>query len=63
MALANFVEYEQVCCPFLGFAVEIEPPGGPIAGKRFADAGPITQIIQLDKKDCALYYSSNLLNA
>lgn len=30
MSLANFVEYEQLCCPFEGFAVEIEPHGGPI---------------------------------
>jgi hypothetical protein len=28
--LANFVEYEQLCCPFEGLAVEIEPSGGPI---------------------------------
>lgn len=30
MALANFMEYEQLCCPFEGLAVEIEPYGGPI---------------------------------
>lgn len=30
MSLAKFVEYEQLCCPFEGFAVEIEPHGGPI---------------------------------
>lgn len=30
MSLANFVEYEQLCCPFEGFAVEVEPHGGPI---------------------------------
>lgn len=29
-SLANFVEYEQLCCPFEGLAVEIEPSGGPI---------------------------------
>jgi hypothetical protein len=29
-SLANFVEYEQLCCPFEGLAVEIEPFGGPI---------------------------------
>ena len=29
-SLANFVEYEQLCCPFEGLAVEIEPNGGPI---------------------------------
>jgi hypothetical protein len=28
--LANFVEYEQLCCPFEGFALEIEPYSGPI---------------------------------
>ncbi len=30
MALANFVAYEQLCCPFEGFAIEVEPHGGPI---------------------------------
>lgn len=29
-SLANFIEYEQLCCPFEGLAVEIEPNGGPI---------------------------------
>jgi hypothetical protein len=29
-SLANFIEYEQLCCPFEGLAVEIEPYGGPI---------------------------------
>lgn len=29
-SLANFVEYEQLCCPYEGLAVEIEPSGGPI---------------------------------
>lgn len=29
-SLANFIEYEQLCCPFEGFTVEIEPYGGPI---------------------------------
>jgi hypothetical protein len=29
-SLATFVEYEQLCCPFEGQAVEIEPSGGPI---------------------------------
>lgn len=28
--LATFIEYEQLCCPFEGLAVEIEPFGGPI---------------------------------
>lgn len=29
-SLANYIEYEQLCCPFQGLAVEIEPFGGPI---------------------------------
>lgn len=29
-SLANFIEYEQLCCPFEGLAVEIEPDGGAI---------------------------------
>ncbi|MBE2220644.1 MAG: hypothetical protein IAF02_03840 [Anaerolineae bacterium] len=29
-SLANFIEYEQLCCPFEGLAVEIEASGGPI---------------------------------
>ena len=28
--LANFIEYEQLCCPFEGLAVEVEPYSGPI---------------------------------
>ena len=28
MALAQFVENERLCCPFFGFALEIEPGGG-----------------------------------
>jgi hypothetical protein len=30
LALANFVEHEQLCCSFEGFAIEIEPHAGPI---------------------------------
>ena len=29
-SLANFIEYEQLCCPFEGLAVEVEPFAGPI---------------------------------
>ena len=29
-SLADFIEYEQLCCPFEGLAVEIEPNGGSI---------------------------------
>ncbi|HEX8072081.1 MAG TPA: hypothetical protein VF546_19185 [Pyrinomonadaceae bacterium] len=27
---AEFVSLEQLCCPFLGFALEVEPEGGPV---------------------------------
>ncbi|HEX8281936.1 MAG TPA: hypothetical protein VF588_01055 [Pyrinomonadaceae bacterium] len=26
---AEFISLERLCCPFLGFAVEVEPEGGP----------------------------------
>lgn len=29
-SLADFIEYEQLCCPFEGLAIEIEPNGGSI---------------------------------
>lgn len=38
-ALANFVEYEQLCCPFEGLAVEIEPNGGSIWLRLTGGAG------------------------
>ncbi len=27
---AEFIALERLCCPFLGFALEVEPEGGPI---------------------------------
>jgi hypothetical protein len=27
---AEFVSLERLCCPFLGFALEVEPKGGPV---------------------------------
>lgn len=27
---SEFVSLERLCCPFLGFALEIEPEGGPV---------------------------------
>jgi len=27
---AEFIAHEQLCCPFFGFALEIEPEGGPL---------------------------------
>lgn len=27
---AEFISLERLCCPFLGFALEIEPEGGPV---------------------------------
>lgn len=27
---AQFVSLERLCCPFLGFALELEPEGGPV---------------------------------
>ena len=26
---AEFISLEKLCCPFLGFALEVEPEGGP----------------------------------
>jgi hypothetical protein len=28
--LAEFVSQEKLCCPFFGFALEVEPEGGPV---------------------------------
>ncbi|HEX8149330.1 MAG TPA: hypothetical protein VF591_19260 [Pyrinomonadaceae bacterium] len=28
--LAEFVSLERLCCPFLGFVMEVEPEGGPV---------------------------------
>lgn len=30
MKLAEFVSLEKLCCPFLGFAIEVEPEGGAV---------------------------------
>ncbi len=27
--VAEFIALERLCCPFLGFALEVEPEGGP----------------------------------
>lgn len=27
---AEFISLERLCCPFLGFALEVEPEGGPL---------------------------------
>ena len=27
---AEFISVERLCCPFLGFALEVEPEGGPV---------------------------------
>ena len=27
---AEFISLEKLCCPFLGFAIEVEPEGGPL---------------------------------
>ena len=29
-SLTNFIVLEKLCCPFFGFAVEVEPEGGPV---------------------------------
>jgi arsenate reductase len=28
--LAEFISLEKLCCPFLGFVIEVEPEGGPV---------------------------------
>ncbi len=28
--LAEFISLEKLCCPFLGFVIEVEPEGGPL---------------------------------
>ena len=30
MQIAQFIERESLCCPFLRFALEVEPAGGPL---------------------------------
>lgn len=30
LKVAEFISLERLCCPFLGFALEVEPEGGPI---------------------------------
>jgi hypothetical protein len=30
LALANFVEYERLCCPFYTFNIEVGAGGGPL---------------------------------
>ncbi len=30
LLLAEFVALERLCCPFLGFEIELEPGGGPL---------------------------------
>ena len=30
LELANFVEYERLCCPFFAFGIEVEAGGGPL---------------------------------
>jgi hypothetical protein len=27
---AEFISIEKLCCPFLGFVLEVEPEGGPV---------------------------------
>jgi hypothetical protein len=27
---AEFISLEKLCCPFLGFVIEVEPEGGPL---------------------------------
>ncbi len=31
MNLAEFISLEKLCCPFLGFVIEVEPEGGPVS--------------------------------
>lgn len=28
--VAEFISLEKLCCPFLGFTIEVEPEGGPL---------------------------------
>ena len=30
---AEFIKYERLCCPFLSFALEVEPQGEPFVGR------------------------------
>jgi hypothetical protein len=30
LKLAEFISLEKLCCPFLGFVIEVEPEGGPV---------------------------------
>jgi hypothetical protein len=30
LSAAEFISLERLCCPFLGFVLEVEPEGGPV---------------------------------
>ena len=36
---AEFISPERLCCPFLGFALEVEPEGGPVRGSSSSRRG------------------------
>jgi len=36
---AEFIKYERLCCPFLSFALEVEPYGGPVRLKLTGPEG------------------------
>lgn len=31
LKVADFISLERLCCPFLGFCLEIKPEGGPVS--------------------------------
>ena len=44
---AEFIMRERLCCPFLGFGVEVEPEGGPV-WLRLTGAAGIKPFIQAE---------------
>lgn len=45
--LAEFMELERLCCPFFGFAVELEPEGGAVSLKLTGREG-VKQFIKAE---------------
>jgi hypothetical protein len=45
--LGDWVALERRCCPFFGFAIEVEPDGGPIWLSLTGDEG-VKDFIRLE---------------
>lgn len=47
LTAAEFISRESLCCPFLGFAIEIEPENGPL-WLRLTGSEEVKQFIQTE---------------